>query len=1097
MSQRISRTLVTMALLLSLRLGYGVVVSPLVNPPASRAGINSARPSGTSEGSSSDSENNAPSSMPQQRRDLLDVAAESLPHAPWSAQARYALRSSNAYIFTEDWEKEENSNRVRFEPFAIVYRAPDAPADDPPLTIVCDAAVLEFAEKFDIRNPRPGRVVGGSLLGPVAIRGPNGLAANTHNFSFSEASQRAWSDHEIDFTWGGHRGRAQGIELDLIPQVGKLDEDKPAIAGIRTLRLVSGVHLQLQPGAEDRRQAKSTPTPKPGKQRAPVSISCTGNFEYKLEVQVAVFHKNVEVVQPTSETQSDRLSTDTLTLEFVRDQPDPQVAADAAPTEETGVSAPNAPSAASRTGPAGGDFSNLKFRWLRASGPKTIITSDRSELKATLQELTYDEPAREVTLKGTSPVRVEQKNHRLQSTEIAVTLDREGDVETAHCRGNGRLVRYTGRLPKSEDEPLPRIDFAAKWEGDLRFEPRTDQPGSTIDLQQRVVLTRPGGMRLLAERVRIWLSEEAAASDGPQPRRRRGEFNDDGRTRPERMLALRQVELKSPQLVGATERLEIWFQPGRLGPPPAGPESLEPDVTQLSPRAAPLANSPLRRVALRDTDQAPVIQAPGVQAAANNNRPLPAGIKPAPPPGSIRRDPIASPPRPPVADQPVDNPVALESSADQPSDSGKGSGNGSGKVQSPILVSADVIRVQMLLDADDAEVERIRTEGHVHVTQNHGPGQIPLDVKGDQLQVWNYTEERQVLRVQGKPAHVHDRGLQLEGDDIRFDRGANQAAIQGKGVLRMPVRNGIDGKKLPDSQLVDIFWQEKMEFDGQTARFFSGVKTQLNGTELACEEMQVRLTRRVSFIEDNAEREPELETVLCRDRVNIKSAEYQDNKLQSVRLATGQEFQFEQATGDLSSNGPGILTFWTRNTNRPEKKGRPGAGSRNPIAQGNSPWNFTQVTYSGRMKGNAEKRRSQFFDRVRVVYGPVNTPTEQLEIDRLPEQAGSLRCEELTVTQVVAPRDKSEHVTVLGRGNCEIEGRMKEGYFSALAYSVSFDQSKGMYVLAGDGRRDAELSRESQPGASQPAVQKAKRFEFFPERNELNVIEASSATGGT
>jgi hypothetical protein len=54
-----------------------------------------------------------------------------------------------------------------------------------------------------------------------------------------------------------------------------------------------------------------------------------------------------------------------------------------------------------------------------------------------------------------------------------------------------------------------------------------------------------------------------------------------------------------------------------------------------------------------------------------------------------------------------------------------------------------------------------------------------------------------------------------------------------------------------------------------------------------------------------------------------------------------------------------------------------------------------------------------------------------------------------------------------------------------------------MYVLAGDGRRDAELSRESQPGASQPAVQKAKRFEFFPERNELNVIEASSATGGT
>ena len=1069
-----------MALLLSLRLLYGLVVGPLVSPPNSRMG---ARPVRTaSDPANADGSEDPGPSMPQQRRDLLDVAAEYLPHAPWSAQARYALRSSNAYIFTEEWEKEANSNGVRFEPFAIVYRAPDAPADDPPLTIVCDSAVLEFAENFDIRNPRPGRVVGGSLQGPVAIRGPNGLSANTRNLSFSESSQRAWSDHEIDFAWGGHSGRAQGLELDLIPQVGKLDDDKPAIAGIRTLRLVSGVHLQLQPGAEDRRRPVQ-PAPA-GKRRAPVTITCSGNFEFKFEVQVAVFHKNVEVTQPTSDTQAERLSTDTLTLEFVRDSDENKVAkVDAEP--DTALSEPAKPST-----PAGDGFGNLKFRWLRAAGPKTIVSSDRSELRAVMQELTYDEPAREVVLKGTSPVRVEQKNHRLQSTEIAVTLDAEGDIERAHCRGNGRLVRYTGRLPKTEDEPLPRIDFAAKWDGELRLEPQADHPGSTIDLSHRVVLTRPGGMRLLAERVRIWLSEDAPEGNAPKPRKRPGEFGDNGRTRPERMLALRQVELKSPQMVGATERLEIWFQQGRLGPPPSGPENSDAEISRLTPAQPAPASSPLRRVALRDGDLAG-----GVQAAANN-RPAPAGPQKANPPlrPAASRDAKANPPRANPSGIPPGNPADVPSPKTAVADQ---AAPGKGKTQSPILVSADVIRVQMLLDGDDAEVERIRTEGHVHVTQQHGTGQIPLDVKGDQLQVWNYTEERQVLRVQGKPAHVHDRGLQLEGDDIRFDRGANQASVLGKGVLRMPVRNGIDGKKLSDAQLVDIFWQEKMEFDGETARFFAGVKTQLDGTELSCEEMQVRLTRRVSFIEDNAEREPELETVLCRDRVLIKSSEYQENKLQSVRLATGQEFQFEQATGDLQSNGPGILTFWTRNGNRPEKKGRNSSGSRNPISQGNSPWNYTRVTYSGRMRGNAEKRRSQFFDRVRVIYGPVNSPNDQLDVDRLPEQAGTLRCEELTVTQVVAPRDKGEHVTVLGRGNCEIEGRMKDGYFSALAYSVSFDQSKGMYVLAGDGRRDAELSRESAPGASQPAVQKAKRFEFFPERNELNVIEASSATGGT
>ncbi|MFM8220063.1 MAG: hypothetical protein ACKOJF_14220, partial [Planctomycetaceae bacterium] len=82
------------------------------------------------------------------------------------------------------------------------------------------------------------------------------------------------------------------------------------------------------------------------------------------------------------------------------------------------------------------------------------------------------------------------------------------------------------------------------------------------------------------------------------------------------------------------------------------------------------------------------------------------------------------------------------------------------------------------------------------MTQSHGQEVAPLDVRGDRLQLWNYTNDRQVLQVQGKPAHVNDRGLRLEGEDVRFDRGANLATVQGKGVLRLPVRNGIDGRQL-------------------------------------------------------------------------------------------------------------------------------------------------------------------------------------------------------------------------------------------------------------------------------------------------------------
>ncbi|MFM8582458.1 MAG: hypothetical protein ACKOFW_13260, partial [Planctomycetaceae bacterium] len=284
--------------------------------------------------------------MPQQRRDLLGIAAQSLPHAPWAAQARYAVRSSNSYVYAEEWVQEDDSKRVRFAPFAMVWRAPDARPGEQPLTVICDAAVLEFAHKFDMRDPRPGRVVGGALQGPVQIRGANGLAINTRNLNFSESSLRAWSDNEIDVVWGEHRGKAQGLEIDLIRQDGPPDDDKPAVAGLRTIRLLNHVELWLQPGASDprRRDEVAATTPRPAGGRPPVHITCDGKLEYKLEVLMAVLSNNVRVVQPTGDGLSDRLTTDNLALEFVRGGAD----------AERGDAGPQPENAAANSQPADG-----------------------------------------------------------------------------------------------------------------------------------------------------------------------------------------------------------------------------------------------------------------------------------------------------------------------------------------------------------------------------------------------------------------------------------------------------------------------------------------------------------------------------------------------------------------------------------------------------------------------------------------------------------------------------------------------------------------------------------------------------------------------
>lgn len=1067
MRERFYRTLVTIAGLLLLKGAYALLISPLATPledrplaastsPGARVG---GKPVGTNSGGEA-----TETAIPQHRRDLLDIAREHLPHAEWANRARYAVRTSGSYVFADEWEKEENSNRVVFSPFALVWRSPDSPPEEPPLTIVCDAASLEFAEKFDIRNPNPGRVVGGSLQGPVSIRGPNGLVVETRNLSFSEASQRAWSDNEIEFAYGPHRGRAHGLELDLIGKAGPRDADKPAIDGIRTIRLVSNVKFQLQPGAvENRRDREGAPTDQPrgsvGPPRgdgrdSPVTITCTGSFEYKLEVHVALFNKNVVVIQPTGGDSSDRLSTDLLTLEFERDK---SAEADDAVAGEPDAAGDQKPR---RADPMG----DLKFRWLRASGPGTQVTSDRSQMRARMDELTYDEPGRTVVLRGANPVRMVQKNNGLKCPEITALLDEDNQIEQAHCRGAGTLLHYTAPIPDSEDEPLPGVEFSARWDGELRMEPEPNTGFTTIDLQKRVVLTRPGGMRLSAERVRVWVEPDDDLPPG-QPRVKR--LGEDSRTRPQRMLALRQVELKSPQMIGATERLEIWFEVGRLAAHPGNSTAAARSPGTRKERD-PGAGSTRRRGA---AGEPAVTAGTNPPSRAGSSRTVAAG---------------------------ADDLAGEDSTAGRPGRTGPGDSALKRDLRdAPILVSADVIRVQMLLDGDDAEVSAVRTEGHVHVTQSHGADAVPLDVKGDQLQLWNYLEERQVLRVQGKPAHVHDRGLQLEGADIRFDRGANLAGVDGAGVLRLPVRNGIDGKRLESPQLIDIFWREKMEFDGQTAKFFAAVRTQFDGTELFCEEMHVHLTQRISFIDESAKQTPELKTVVCREGVTVKSHEYKDSKLTGIREARGYEFTFDQKTGDVQAEGPGVLTFWTRGA--PSLDGRRTASTAraNKSSRGEEPgWSYTRVNFSGKMRGNSEKRRSQFFDRVNVVYGPVASATEVVEIERLPLKGGWLKCEELTVTQQVGGAAQTEYVTVLGKGNVELEGRSEHGIFTALAHTVSFDQSKGLYVISGDGRRDAEITREASPGSADRGEQRAQRMEFIPALNRLNTNSASSAQGG-
>ncbi|MBI3865157.1 MAG: hypothetical protein HY290_25055, partial [Planctomycetia bacterium] len=360
--------------------------------------------------------------------------------------------------------------------------------------------------------------------------------------------------------------------------------------------------------------------------------------------------------------------------------------------------------------------------------------------------------------------------------------------------------------------------------------------------------------------------------------------------------------------------------------------------------------------------------------------------------------------------------------------------------------------------------------------------------------LWNYGDTNQVLQVYGKPAQVQDRKLQLEGPDIRFDRVENRAIVNGAGVLRVPVPRGMDGKPLPEPQLLDVFWKEKMDFDGLVAKFFANVRSQLNGSELKCEEMYVTFNRRVNFADDGGGNQPQtdIHSVTCRDGVDLKSYEYQDNRLVSVRKARGFEFSVNQSTGDITSQGPGTLELWRRAGKRDgAKPGAQVAGNRARQVNA-SDWEYTRIIFHGKMSGNIKDRRTKFRDVERVVYGSIANSTETIDEERLPPDGGWMQCRELELKQVPASKDVKEHVTLKAVGNVVLDGRS----FHALAHQVTFDESKDQYILSGDGKRDATIWRETVLGGGlNPQSSSSQRMRFRPSKNELQSDWVSGGEG--
>lgn len=521
-----------------------------------------------------------PVNAPPRPVENVNIARAHLAEQEWAASAQYHLKSHSAYIFTNEWEPEGTTGRVRVRPFAMVWMTKNSESGaEEPVTVVSESAVVRFAGTFELPNPNPGRLVHAILDGRAQIKGANGLVIDGKNFTFSEAAARLWSDYEVRYEYAGNRGSADILEIDLIPQVGEPGNSQPHIFGMRAVRLSRNVKMKLQL--------------KDSQDELPLKVTCNGSFEFDVVKQQAVYTDDVVAFRQTGPTSFDWIECDRLTVQF-----EPE--GSARPARITPVD--GHPELHQVLDP------RMKFHWLKAEVTSPAANDEATEfvrlfstehqLEARGRELVYDGRERRIRLTHPDGVQVLSAKHPvLLCPDVLLTLGAGDQLESALCRGAGWLVQ--------RDKETHAVQYAADWKTSLQHNADPQTGHDVIVLQDAASFRQPAKeLALGAEQIRVRLTRAekpsgTASSKSPSMSKvstplQNVEF--------ERLEAHDSVVLVSPQLEAQGQHLEVWLDPNAGVAPPiatreAGPlasgdaaasrtESAEkPSQTPISARA--------------------------------------------------------------------------------------------------------------------------------------------------------------------------------------------------------------------------------------------------------------------------------------------------------------------------------------------------------------------------------------------------------------------------------------------------------------------------------------------------------------------------------
>ncbi len=566
MFHRIFRSLIALATIIVVYQAYVLLAVPLIEPPLAHW---QGRQSTEAE------YDLAQQSVSRYQR----ILSKYFPSNHWSLQQPPKIIGNWPVLLVVDNYQRRDNGWIDIHKFALlVFPTPLVEGSPPPSDAVIleapQGAQLQFDENFRPDRFQIGQIVQGNFPGPITIRsgmhepGPDDdLLVETADMAMN--SKLLYTQAPVRFRMGANVGSGRDLEIRFL-------NDEPTAAkktGVSSLEIRRDVQLRVDlktdrllpggppsaTGSKALRTAADLQLPGPhalrGNESPPVSVTCTGPFQFDFVRYVASFDQNVQVRQLEPTGSGDRIDAQQLDIHF-------------APKEGQAARAAGAADRRQQS-----DLSHFEPSLVVAQGQPVVVTSPSRKAEARAQRIQLDLRGRRVLLDGGRDTKLSFGSNVLSSPKIEYWHPAtDAGTRVGRFRADG-----PGSLYYVIDPTSPNDAFLASWQKSVELGRSNGQPMLFLDGRPQLKVAGIGS--LAADQLTIWFRElvGAPASAGGIALPGRDAAGDLAQLLPDRLAATGQVAVDSLRLSARTEQLTAAFEavvdPAAGEAAPAGVES--------------------------------------------------------------------------------------------------------------------------------------------------------------------------------------------------------------------------------------------------------------------------------------------------------------------------------------------------------------------------------------------------------------------------------------------------------------------------------------------------------------------------------------------